>query len=327
MYQSLGQVALKSGERAEAGVVIGPDVDWADRVGDLLSHKGDIWNWQNAECLRSDPGIDIRYYVLHRDGVPLANMLTATSQGVGHFGHVYTRPEERRKGAAQGLMGLLMDDFRQRDGRALFLGTGFDSAPFHIYGREGFQGLEPKSGLMDYYVESGEAFRRDWFAVGPVEVRTAAWNNWPTSAPLFAGAFPGTVRCAPLGIFGRQGTEGSWLRLLHDDRGSLQGRVLVQSTSQAVVGAVVAGNHPLWPQTGLVDIYCHPDFWDWSGELLHGLDLRARDRWLALSDAGCPDKAAVLAAAGFSTVGTARQRLPIDTEKSKFVDVTEWERR
>ena len=67
----------------------------------------------------------------------------------------------------------LMEDFRRRKGRALFLGTGYDSAPFHIYQAEGFRGLEPESGLMDYYVGSGETFRREWFSIGPVEVGAA----------------------------------------------------------------------------------------------------------------------------------------------------------
>ena len=99
MYESIGTVTLKDGEQVEAGVVIGPDPAWADRVGDLLNHKGGVWRWQNARCLRDDLGIDVRFYLVHRDGAPFANMLTATRHGVGHFGHVYTRPEDRRKGA------------------------------------------------------------------------------------------------------------------------------------------------------------------------------------------------------------------------------------
>ena len=172
-------------------------------------------------------------------------MLSATRHGVGHFGHVYTRPEDRRKGAASALMRHLMEDFRRREGRALFLGTGYDSAPFHIYQAEGFRGLEPESGLMDYYVGSGGTFRREWFSIGPVEVGAASWENWPTSVPLFTGPFPGTVRMAPLGMFGRVSTESGWLHLLHDD--SKRGRVLIRPETGAIVGAAVAGGHPLWP--------------------------------------------------------------------------------
>ncbi len=289
-----------------------------------MSHKGGVWRWQNARCLRDDLGIDVRFYLLHRDGSPFANMLSATRHGVGHFGHVYTRPEDRRKGAASALMRHLMEDFRRRKGRALFLGTGYDSAPFHIYQAEGFRGLEPESGLMDYYVGSGETFRREWFSIGPVEVGAVTWENWPTSAPLFTGPFPGTVRMAPLGMFGRVSTESGWLHLLHDD--SKRGRVLIRPETGAIVGAAVAGGHPLWPDTGLLDVYCHPAFWDWGTELLAALDLPG-DRWLAVSDDGCPEKEAVLAAAGFTATGGAASRVAVDAGKTRLADIKGWERR
>ena len=101
-----------------------------ERIEALLGHKGEEWQWQNSRCARDDLGIDVYYYILHRDGVPFANMMTAECAGVGHFGHVWTRPEDRRKGAADQLMGLQMEDFRGRGGRALYLGTGFDSAAY-----------------------------------------------------------------------------------------------------------------------------------------------------------------------------------------------------
>lgn len=111
MYESLGSVRLKDGEQVQAGVVLGPDDLWADRVCELLKHKDEIWRWGNAECLRNDLGIDVRFYVLHRDNVPFANMFTIT-------GHVFTEPADRRKGAAVSLMALQMEDFRTRSGRS-----------------------------------------------------------------------------------------------------------------------------------------------------------------------------------------------------------------
>ena len=39
MIESLGNVILKNGEEVEASVVIGPDLDWAPRIGPLLQHK------------------------------------------------------------------------------------------------------------------------------------------------------------------------------------------------------------------------------------------------------------------------------------------------
>ena len=105
MYTSMGQVVLKVGERVEMGVVRGPDIQWAPRLEEMLAHKGDPWVWQNATVLREDVGIEARFYVLHRDGLPLANIMTAERAGVGIFGHVWTQPRDRRQGAASAVAG------------------------------------------------------------------------------------------------------------------------------------------------------------------------------------------------------------------------------
>jgi hypothetical protein len=80
-------------------------------------------------ALRHDLGLDVFYYILHRDGVPFTNMMNIEYRGVGLYGHVFTKPEDRQKGAASALMPMLMDDFRARGGKALYLGTGYDSHP------------------------------------------------------------------------------------------------------------------------------------------------------------------------------------------------------
>ena len=54
MYESLGSVTLKDGEQVDAGVVLGPDDLWADRVCELLKHKDEIWRWGNAD-FRAEP--------------------------------------------------------------------------------------------------------------------------------------------------------------------------------------------------------------------------------------------------------------------------------
>ena len=107
MYEGLGEVRLKDGEAVEAGRVCGPDLEWAERVEKLLGHKGPIWNWQNSNAMRRELDAEVVFYLLHRDGAPLANMMTATYRGAGHFGHVWTEPADRRKGAAAQVMAVL----------------------------------------------------------------------------------------------------------------------------------------------------------------------------------------------------------------------------
>ena len=213
MYHQLDRITLKSGEVVQAGVVQGPDLDWAERVETLLSHKGSSWRWGNEQVLRTETGLDVFFYLLHRDGDPFANIMTIEYRGVGLLGHVYTRPEDRRQGAAMQLMACLMGHFRQRGGQALFLGTGYDTPPYHIYRVNGFAGVELESGYMDYYSTSQDEFEGAYFAPGSTAIEPVGWLHWPVSIPLFLGAFPGVVRGAGLGVCGRRSTEGPLLPL------------------------------------------------------------------------------------------------------------------
>ncbi|MBT3342473.1 MAG: GNAT family N-acetyltransferase [Gemmatimonadetes bacterium] len=338
MYESLAEVTLKDGERVEAGVVVCPDAEWAERIEALLGHKGDVWRWQNRCCARDELGIDARYYLLHRDGVPFANMLTATFRGVGHFGHVFTTPEDRRKGAARQLMGLLIDEFRRRQGRALYLGTGFDSPPYHIYGSHGFVGLEPGSGQMDYYVDgSAEAFQADYLAAGTTRIAAPAWRHWPASAALFTSAGPEIVRCPGLGLLARASTEGPFLDVLRrqESRGASGTSDLVVA-ERVETGAVVAlascRSHPLWPGRQLLDLF------GWSGlgvtnseatadmsACLLELDDQLGDGCVSYSDGGEAREAA-LAGAGFQAGPQLPGWMASDRSGTLLKDVTIWVR-
>jgi hypothetical protein len=327
MYQELGDVTLKTGERVAAGVVVGPDLEWAGRIEKLLEHKGDVWNWQNSQVVRRDVGFEARFYVLHRDGDSLANIATFELAGVGHFGHVWTQPADRQKGACAALMELQMADFRARQGQALFLGTDFDSVAYHIYRKFGFQGIEPQSSYMAWYAEPKEAFETRYFARGEATIQPVAWPHWPSSAALFLGDFPCSVRCAPLKLVGRESTERQFLPLLRDEEKrrleneNPRAMVLQQATTGAVVGVAVWDWHPLWPDTGLLDVYCHPNYWDRAQELLASLSPPKIRRFVAYADAGCTHKARILSELGFRQQGTLKRWVAADWAQTAFVDV------
>jgi hypothetical protein len=332
MYEDLGHVTLKTGEGVEAGVVIGPDAEWADRLEKLLGHKGDLWNWQNCQVLRSSLGIDVRFYLLHRQGIPLANILTSEMEGVGHLGHVWTEPEDRQKGASSGLMEIQVRNFRSRGGKALFLGTGFDSVPYHIYKRFGFSSVEPGSGYMEWYATSKDRFERKYFARAETEIQLPQWTHWPSSAALFLGDFPCIVRCASLRLIGRQSTEGPFLPLLRDaEKRQAAGEkpralVLVNTHTTAVVGLVAWDWHPLWKDICLVDVYCHPSYWDSAGGLLSSLPLPDAERYVAYSDTNCSQKTALLLDHGFRQTATLKGRVPSTCAKTFFLEVALLER-
>ena len=333
MYHDLGRFTLSSGEAVSMAAIQGPDQDWASRLLGLLKHKGDPWNWQNAEFLTVDCGIEARFHVLHRDGTPFANVMTAECSGVGILGHVWTNPDDRRKGAAALLMDEVMRDFKKRDGKGLFLFTDFGSTAYHIYETYGFAGIEPQSEYLAYYAVSQEAFDIPYFAPGETSVQSFQWRHWPGSCPLFMGAFPGTVRCAPFKIFGRMSPEGPLLPLIQTERIRRQRNepprvyVVESNTSGAVLGLAAWGEDPLWPDTCLLDIYCHPNHWGAGEELLLALAPPDDQVWIAYADSACPQKKAVLAALGFKQTTQLPKRLPIDAAKTADIDIEVLEKR
>ena len=331
MYQKLGTVTLRSGETVEAGVVKGPEPAWAERLVKLLWHKGDPWNWQNARLLEADQGLDVYFYVLHRDGKPLANIMTVENAGVGHFGHVWTEPADRQKGASSLLMALQMAHFSARGGQALFLGTGYGSVAYQMYARFGFQSIEATSGYMAYYHTNQADFDARYFAqpatADDLVIQPLAWPHWPTSAALFLGDFPGVMRCVRGEIFGRESSEGGLLPLLLEAEQRQQtgqpprSFVLYQRATNAVLGLATGDWHPHWPGNYLLDLYCHPAYWEQAPALLDALALPSALRTVIYADSSDQVKQNTLTALGFQLVATLPRWLIVDPDRAKAVDV------
>lgn len=329
MYQKLGQVTLKNGERVKAGVVMGPDLDWAPVVEKLLLHKGEIGNWQNSQFVRQTVGIDTFFYILHRNGVAFSNILTSELNGVGILGHVWTLPEDRRKSACSKLMALQMEHFKSRGGKALYLKTDFDTPPFHIYRRFGFEPVEPQSGHMDFYASDKLTFESEYFAKDIAEIQPLNWPHWPASAALFMSDFPGIVRCAPIKLFGRYLTENlilPYIKMNNETAGNSQIMVLQTRKTGAVSGMAAWNWHPLWSDVCVVDVYCHPDFWEYAPELFASLKLPRAARHVAYGDACCVEKISVLEHAGFRKTQILKSHVTADAAKRTFVDVLAFEK-
>jgi hypothetical protein len=113
-----------------------------------------VWNWHIAKALREPlEDLETRFYLGEIGGRIVGNICTFESGGIGILGHVYTDPAHRHKGVAGGIMGLQMEDFRRRSGKALTLGTGYGSNAYRIYESYGFRSILPESGIMRYSVE------------------------------------------------------------------------------------------------------------------------------------------------------------------------------
>ncbi len=147
MMRELGQVSLRNGERMTVKVIDGGVEDYAGWLLLFLEHKSDETLRDMRQRLRGDyaqVSLD-RWFVGEIDGriaSQMVYMLAADTLDLGVFGHVYTEPEHRGKGAASGLMQFLMDDFNAGPGQALLCGTGSESAA-RIYARHGFVAIDP----------------------------------------------------------------------------------------------------------------------------------------------------------------------------------------
>src|ERR1051325_11454983 len=131
MYEKLDNAQIKTGESIEIGVVTTPEDRLLTGVEDLLAHKGDEWKTHIHAALSGETdALETRFYIGLLDGYPVANVMTVERNGIGILGHVFTRPEHRRKGICQAVMARQMDHFRQRGGHVLTLGTGFERPPY-----------------------------------------------------------------------------------------------------------------------------------------------------------------------------------------------------
>lgn len=331
MYTKLDTVTLKSGESVELGLIKGPDTEWADHIdGDLLAHKGPTWRWGNQIMLTQELGIDALFYILHRNGAPFANVMTIEYKGVGVLGHVYTKPEDRRQGAASLIFDQLMPHFRHRGGQALMLGTGYDSPAYHIYRSYGFEGIAPQSGTMTYYPNTQTTFESQFLASGPTTIERLAPKHYPVAPVLFLNECPGTVRLTPAKIFGRGSTEGPFIPLLRNelerqaDDQPPRTAILTQTETEAVVGYASTDRDPTWPNTCVVDLFCLPHFWSQASDLLNFMHWPTADRYVAYCDAGWTEKENILSTAGFQICATLPNWLNKDRTQTKKIDVNIW---
>lgn len=331
MKESTTKATLKTGESVDLSIVKAPDAELAPVIMDLIGHKGEIWNWQNEQMLTQSVGIDFYYYFLHRNGKAFSNVATGEYRGVGSFGHVYTTPEDRRKGACAVIMEKQMAHFRDRGGRYLTLGTGFETTPYNIYKKFGFVGVEASNGHMTYCNGPVAAFMDEYFAPCKAVIEPVSWKHWPGATVLFLSDAPGVIRMAPERVFGRVSTEGPLLHVLRDrvgrENGITRGHALVNPDTGAVLGVAVWNWDKLWTGTLMLDVFCHPRFWSYAPAMLRALELASDERHLAYADAQCPQKREALEAVGFKAVTKLPNWQRINWAMPDRVDVTLLERR
>lgn len=333
MYTHLGQVMLATGEQLELGCVRCPDPSWGAQLLPLLGHKSreSRDHFEQAFAGPLDE-LETRFYVGTIGGGAVTNVMIVGAQrapgGVGILGHVYTRPEHRRKGAYNALMEAQMAHIRgsggdgrgaQKDGyRILTLGTGFETHPYWIYHRYGFRSIDGTSGKMKWLADP--TAERDYFALAPTHVRPMRWDDW---APLDLLGYQPVVddeelpRSVLFQLKGQGSAEGPFQTIQRRRRRrEAITAVVLETVHGATVGWAALQPDPFaFGDASQLDLYLHPDFAEHAGALLDGLDLPDGQRINAYSSPPDGYRAAALTGAGFHQAASLPDHLARDGDR------------
>jgi hypothetical protein len=317
--------SLKSGEQLEIGVVLGADAEWRPKLVPFLGHKSADYAAHIRQA-REGPldALQTRFYVGSVEGRPINQVMIVGDRGAGILGHVFTRPEERRKGACQAIFGAMMEDVARAGFRVLCLGTGFESPPYWIYHSFGFRSIGPGDGSMKWLAAPDA--ETALFRPGPTSVRELQWEDWgflDLLAFQAVGEEEELPRSPTMGLKGRGSLEGPFasLQARRAREPEIQGRALV-SDSGATVGWALLGRDTRWfRDTCLVEAYTHPGFTAGLPALLASLEWPVAPVAAYLTPPAGP-RAAALEGAGFVPAAT----LPGWLEQEGRRDLTFWRR-
>ena len=321
MYTRLGEAVLRTGEPMQIGVVECPDPSWAGQIGPLLGHKGTEWRHHIEAALQESlDALETRFFLGLVEGTAITTVMVVGARGVGILGHVYTRPDHRRKGAYSQLMAVQMEHTKQIGYRLLTLGTGFETPPYWIYHRFGFRSIDGTSGRMKWL--AAPDVEAEHFRPGAAIVRPMGWHDW---APLNLLAYQlvepdeELPRSWTFGLRGHGSLEGSFAalrvplphaspRTLGEVRramaaGTRLAALVCETAHGAVVGWAILQPDALALGDGwLLDLYVHPAFRSQAAPLLAAVPWPDGDRAAAYTSAPDGYRSAALREAGFQPV-------------------------
>jgi hypothetical protein len=297
MHEELTQTRLKTGEMLRVMVVEAPDQEHAGTVLNLLSHKGELRQWQFQEDFAGRAaGLGSRYYLGFLEGRAVANVSVWETGLTGNLGHVHTLESQRRKGICKAVMAAQMADFRRRGGQLLVLGTGYGSPAYQIYRSFGFESMTPGSGAMQYLPDAG--FYRRFFAPGPTAWGALQWSDLGTMCALMACPQGDWLRSMRARKYGPGCFEAAFLDDVAQAQAGNRQVQVARTASGVAAGYAALAPDPTWSgQSWLLDLFIHPAFACCAKSLPDAFQWPAAPVHCYLDAGSCGE--GVLAAAGF----------------------------
>ncbi|MBC8230089.1 GNAT family N-acetyltransferase [bacterium] len=313
MYTKLRDVKLKTGENMEVGVVLAPDDEYADKVKPFLAHKQGNFKWHIERCFEEQlDELETRYYIGQINNEIACNIMIVEYGHIGILGHVFTNPDQRRKGVCTGVINAQMEDFQQRGGEALYLGTGYDGPAYHIYKSVGFESVYPRSGFMKYW--ANDDFEAKYFAKGKMCVKEVQWNDWG-KMPALTGIVDGDyLRSIAFNIYGPASFEGGFLgfkRELEEGENFRDAKLLASENGAIVAFATIIPDSRWRGDVYILDIFAHPNFWDDAAKLLNELKF-PQGKIQCYSDSTPTGKSGCLEKVGFHQEAVMKKQIRRD---------------
>ncbi len=257
----LATETLKTGERLTIECIVPPERDRETQIRPFLGHKPANYRAHIEAALTGQcDGLETRFYIGLLDGQMVGNIMTVETGGIGIFGHVHTREDQRRKGICDAIMRRQMEDFRRRGGQALLLGTGYQSPAYRIYAAHGFRDWPVgKPGTMRYDRAPQGEFEARFFAPAPCKPVSTRWKHWPLAALLTAVPVPSTLRSITFNLWGVGLLEGPYSQFLHTYGSRLENSgAVLESDTGAVTALTTCVPDSRWPGVSLLDLFAHP---------------------------------------------------------------------
>jgi hypothetical protein len=245
--------------------VFSPDELRDPQIRPFLGHKPPNYLHHLDSAMAGEcDDLQTHFYIGVIDEEVVGNIMTIEANGVGIFGHVNTRADQRRKGICSQIMERQMEDFRAREGRVLLLGTGYQSAAYNIYASFGFKDWKVgRPGMMRYDNPEDPNFEEHFFAHSPTQPVPARWKHWPLVSLIAHIHQPDVyLRSLLFEIFGVQLLEGAYCKYMQEHNPNPEASAFVlESSTGAVVACVTRVPDRRWlGQVNLLDLFYHENF-------------------------------------------------------------------
>jgi len=208
------------------------------------------------------------------NGKVVSNVTTLEYQGICIVAHVLTQVSHRRKGICKLLMAEQMNDFKKRNGKALYLGTAFEGFPYFIYQSFGFESVNG-TGFMKNFIDPH--FEENYFVHSDTVVKPLEWSFFPRMTALSAIHEGKYIRSSVYNLYGPSNFEHGFQELMWDYQVQKlyhDVKILESTTTGAVVGYAYLKRERHWGRRRkviLFEYFIHPNFNDQVSQLLDAL--------------------------------------------------------